>query len=655
MANTTDTTDAEPHDPRLLALTLDATTISEIAAARTPNEGAKIIRKKSRVVGGFPDGLAEQLMGQLAELSAHDYRQIEAAVAVALYGSSSKATRERLARRRLEFRICCDGVEPGCFHGDPVDDLAIGDDENDGPTTSNAATRMLSLAQGKWLLWNDTRTLLGMATIAPGVHVPLDSTRAEHALVQAWTDAKEKPLLPPVNTTARVINHLRAEAAREKTPKAESAVRVARGKSGAVLIDRGTADHSAYCVTAAGVVDVDVATVKREEVRFVRLPHAQPFTEADLSASIFDAVAGLQSLFKFVFAEDAWMVAGLILAAWVPDVSYSVICVMGPHGSGKTGLTREFKTIVDPENGAVETAEGKTPEDTFVIASKRHAITLDNMDELSATMASTLCGIATGSQMTKRTLYTNSDESAMKARANVFLNARDDTILRRPDILDRTAFVDLDRVGNSIAEDVMAARAKAIRPRIVGGLLNAFAKIIDKIDTTKNADDSRMAVAATVMRLLDETFAPPTSADAAYRAARGRAARAVAGAKPFLLAVLHVVSTAPVSPDGRTREWKGITSKLLLEANAVQPYVWSGLRRDAPGWPGDATRAGYVLRDERETLGRFGVVVEKDRKKSAREITISAPARIVDGYNLNTGGPRPVAPNTFPEEEEEKI
>ena len=195
------------------------------------------------------------------------------------------------------------------------------------------------------------------------------------------------------------------------------------------------------------------------------------------------------------------------------------------------------------------------------------------------------------------------------------------------------AFVDLDRVGNSIAEDVMAARAKAIRPQIVGGLLNAFAKIIDKIDTTKNADDSRMAVAATVMRLLDETFSPPpTSADAAYRAARGRAARAVVGAKPFLLAVLHVVSTAPVSPDGLTREWKGITSKLLSEANAVQPYVWSGLRRDAPGWPGDATRAGYVLREERETLGRFGVVVDKDhRKKSAREITISAPARIVVG------------------------
>ena len=642
------TTDTEPHDPRLLAWRIK-TSINEIAAAKTPKEGAAIIRKKSRVVGGFPEGLAEQLMHQLAALSPHDYRQIEAAVAMALYGSSSKETRERLARRRIEFRDMSNIVEPGVWGEEPVDDLA---DDSNSPTGSNAPGRMLALAQGRWSFWNDTRTLLGMATIAPGVHMPLDSPRAEHALVQAWTDAKEKPLLPPVNTATRVINYLQAEAAREKTPKAESAVRVARGKSGAVLIDRGGEDHSAYSVAAAGVGVVDAATVEREEVRFIRLPHAQPFTEADLSASITDTVAGLQSLFKFVFVEDAWMLAGLILAAWVPDVAYSVVCIVGPQGSGKSSLTRECKNIADPENGGVESAEGKTPEDVFVIASKRHSITLDNMETLSPTLASTLCGIATGSQMTKRALYTNSDESAMKARANVFVNARNDTILRRPDILDRAAFVELARVGNSVSEVVQEARARAIRPRIVGGLLNAFAKIIDKIDTTKNPDDSRMAVAATVMRQLDEAFSPPISVDAAYRAARGRAAKATVGTNPFLLAVLHVVSTAPFSSDGLTREWKGTASRLLLEATAVQPYVWSGLRRDAPGWPGDATRASNILRDERETLGRFGVVVERDRKTSAREITISAPARIVDAYNLGIGGPKPVAPNAFPEEDE---
>ncbi len=219
-----------------------------------------------------------------------------------------------------------------------------------------AADAALARANGTT---NDTRAHVGMATVAPGVHVPLDSPRAEHALVQAWTDAKEKPLLPPVNTVTRVIKYLQAQAAREKTPKAESAVRVARGKSGAVLIDRGTKDHSAYCVTAAGVGVVDATTVEREGVRFIRLPLADPFAEVDLSASITDAVAGLRRLFKFMFDEDAWVLAGPILAAWIPDVAYSVICIVGPHGSGKSSLTRNSRTSSIPRTARLKAPRGR--------------------------------------------------------------------------------------------------------------------------------------------------------------------------------------------------------------------------------------------------------------------------------------------------------
>ena len=145
-------TDSEPHDPRILAWELDEKAIGEIAAAKTVKDGAAIVRRKSRVVGGFPDGLAEQLVHKLAALSPHDYRQIEAAVAMALYGSSSKETRERLARRRVEFR-CADMVEPGCWEPNPVDDLA---DENGGPAKSNDAGRLLAHVESLgWKVWRE--------------------------------------------------------------------------------------------------------------------------------------------------------------------------------------------------------------------------------------------------------------------------------------------------------------------------------------------------------------------------------------------------------------------------------------------------------------------------------------------------------------------
>ena len=214
MANTTDTTDAEPHDPRAL-LALARWTRRRSArsvAAKTPKEGAAIIRKKSRVVGGFPEGLAEQVVGQLAELSAHDYRQIEAAVAMALYGSSSAATRKRVAQRRLEFRICCDGVEPGCFHGDPVDDLAIGDDENGGATKSNDADRLLAHVEALgWKVWREKNNRDLMVTTKPGEHFPLRSTSTVHALLRVREKAGMKPVVAPKDTAPRVIAHLGGE------------------------------------------------------------------------------------------------------------------------------------------------------------------------------------------------------------------------------------------------------------------------------------------------------------------------------------------------------------------------------------------------------------------------------------------------------------
>ena len=140
-----------------------------------------------------------------------------------------------------------------------------------------------------------------------------------------------------------MIAHLAARCAGPDAPCWPGALRTARGASGAILIDRGTKDFSAYCVTAAGVGDVDAATVERENVRFLRLEGARPLETADPSATFPEAVAELAKLIHFAYPEDAWVLGGQLLASWVPDVSYSMFLFVGPPGAGKTSAARETK------------------------------------------------------------------------------------------------------------------------------------------------------------------------------------------------------------------------------------------------------------------------------------------------------------------------
>jgi hypothetical protein len=657
VANTTDTTDAEPHDPRLLSLTLDATTISEIVAARTPNEGAKIIRKKSRVVGGFPEGLAEQLMGQLAELSAHDYRQVEAAVAMAIYGSSSAATRKRLARRRLDFRICCDGIEPGCFHGDPVDDLAIGDDDNN-PTKSNDADRLLAHVEALgWKVWREEKNRELMVTTSPGEHFPLRSANVVHALVRAREKAKMKPVVAPKDTAPRVVAHLAARCAAPDTPCWPGALRTARAASGAILIDRGTRDYSAYSVTPAGVDEVDAATVERENVRFLRLEGAHPFETADLSATFPEAVAELAKLILLARPEDAWVLAGQFLASWVPDVSYSITLYVGPPGAGKTSALRETKNILDPESGqAVFGGKKSQPiRNLFVAASKRRVLTQDNVKDINDEKSNAYCVIASGASDDDRALYTDSGEVSLFGHCALIITAVKDDILRQSDLLDRGSFFELTPPKPATDEVVFKAKANAIRPKIVGGLLKGLAAILSIYDPEGNGEDSRMAATVGILRAIDKLFSPPGGAEAAYREMRKRAAGVNVENNPFILAVLRVVAEAPISKDGSKREWRGSATDLLAAASAKS--VWpSTPNRNAPVWPGDGTRASKTLNTEQGVLIRLGVEFTTGKGTGgARWISLSSRVDALDVYAAtkpSTPMSAPTAKTAFPTEED---
>jgi hypothetical protein len=152
-----------------------------------------------------------------------------------------------------------------------------------------------------------------------------------------------------------------------------------------------------------------------------------------------------------------------------------------------------------------------------------------------------------------------------------------------------------------------------------------------------------MAATVATMRAIDAVFKPSVGVEAAYRAMRARAASANVEEKPFILAVLCVLAAAPLTANGAEHLWRGPTRELLDKAIDVRD--WSALYRDAPGWPGDATRAAKTLTAERITLGRLGVVINQGKTNGARWLELTAPANALSNYAVAARG---VGPNAAP-------
>jgi energy-coupling factor transporter ATP-binding protein EcfA2 len=528
-------------------------------------------------------------------------------------------------------------------------------DARHGGTRSNDADRLLALVETLgWKVWREEKNREPMVTTEPGAHFPLRSKSAIHALLRAREKARLKPNVAPKDMAPRVIAHLEARCAAPDAPCWPGALRTARGASGAILIDRGTKDFSAYRVTEAGVEVVNAATVERENVRFLRSGGARPFEEADLNATFPEAAAELAKLMSFTYPEDVWVLAGQLLSSWIPDESYSMFLFVGATGAGKTSAARETKNIIDPETGEVafgDTDKNKSIHDLFVSASKRRVFTQDNVGSISNEMSNAYCVIASGGHEGKRVLYSDSDETLLFAHCVLVLTTTKDNLLRHSDLLDRGSFFELKTQKTNIGDTAFKARANAVRPRIVGGLLNGLAEILPIYDPERNGDDSRMAATVGALRAIDTLFSPPGGAEAAYREMRARAAGANVEAKPFIIAVLRAVADAPLSADGAKREWRGSATDLLAEANARRE--WSSPNRNAPEWPGDATRAVKTLNADQRVLARLKIEFTTGKTNGVRWISLSGPIHALAAYTVAKSAKVAAAQASFPKDEDE--
>jgi hypothetical protein len=362
-------------------------------------------------------------------------------------------------------------------------------------------------------------------------------------------------------------------------------IRVAEHQ-GDIYLDLGDDDWAAVRITPAGW-----RTVEAPPVRFIRaegmlaLPH--PVRGGKVEAL---------RPFLNVTAMDFSLAVAHLLACLRPRGPYPILDVLGPPGAAKTTLIRRLRRLVDPN--AVETASPPlSSEDLAIAARNSHIQAFENVSSLTTRMSDNYCRLATGGGMRTRRRFTNTRETLFRGARPIMIEGIAD-IMKRPDLLDRATVFEVQRLVDYVAEEQQDRELHALRPSILGGLLDMVVCGLHERPTVRLTrpaprlvDFALWAVACGVDRF-----------EEAYAFNRQNAVNVLLEYDPVAKAVRALMADR--------RQWRGTAAKLFEAVGVV-----SEIR--TPRMLSDSLR---LLAPMLETVGIY--IVHGKRSNSERPLTI---------------------------------
>ncbi len=317
----------------------------------------------------------------------------------------------------------------------------------------------------------------------------------------------------------------------------------------------------------------------------------------------------------------------ILVVAWTLAVlrncgPYPVIVLSGEQGSAKSTFSAVLRALIDP-NTAPLRALPREDRDLFIAANNSHVLAFDNVSGLPAWISDTLCRLATGGGFAVRQLYTDQDEVLFDAARPVILNGIED-IVTRPDLADRAIFLTLEAIPEECRrpERELWAEFNAVRPQLLGTLLNAVSHGLKRLPDTRLDSLPRMADFALWATACETALWTAGTFGAAYAGNRDEAVDSVIEADPVSSAIRSLIGT-------RT-EWTGTASDLL---DTLDEEVGEKVHK-SKAWPSSARALSGRVRRAATFLRKVGIDITFEREGRARTRIIritrkpeSAPAR----------------------------
>ena len=394
-------------------------------------------------------------------------------------------------------------------------------------------------------------------------------------------------------------------------------VRVA-SHEGKVYVDLGSSTWEAIEISSDGW-----KIIKDPPVRF-RRPATQlplPLPESGGSWEDLRQLLGIHDKKQFI------LIVGWLMQAYWPFGPYAHLVLNGEQGSGKSGLTKTLKGLVDPSK-AILRRPPKDEKDLMIAAQEERIIAYDNLSGLRVELSDCFCVLSTGGCLASRRLYTDDEEAFLVASKPIILNGID-AVATRGDLIDRSIVLDLPRIQESerMRDKDLVKRLDELQPSILGLILDATVMGLGREKEVKIDNLPRMADFASWV-VACEPALPWKEGEfmEVYKQATDEAMVDLVESDPFANAVIKLAHSTGKYEGTATTLWELLIGRECI--NECHPPL---------GWPKNANGIKNKLKRIAPQLRKLAVGIEFDRSGHHRLIKIWDAAmygdRLSDSYD----------------------
>jgi hypothetical protein len=345
--------------------------------------------------------------------------------------------------------------------------------------------------------------------------------------------------------------------------------------------------------------------VSETPVVFEPFAHQQPLPTPEQGGApdeLFGFLPGLSEEARLLL--EAWAAT-----AWVP-MPRPILILVGPPGAAKSTAAGFLRRLIDPSRIELLGHDGRA--DLPLILNNHALPVFDNVGPLSPSQADLFCQATTGRGIERRALYTDNESFILTIqRPIVFTCLQLPTT--RPDFLDRSLVIDVERIGPDRRRDLRSLEAEfeEARPRLFGALLGLLGNALRELPLVSHQGLGRLADFHRLGRAVAAAAGRDHAAfDRAWATAEARQKNGTLGdplAQVFWLFAREA------------ERWNGPAEELVRQLYETARKYHVRVVESGGLTPVGLGRRIKVLA---ETLTRFGVSIVQKRTAEARNIEV---------------------------------